>query len=278
MTDQPPAKRPAPLEPPPPSQAQPIKAQVVSAIRPAIPFLTGSVATPLSALASDYHVQEVVLDPAAQTRCAEATYETMQQLVNVDLAITQAPFTRMWRTLILKRSQDVYEKFRNRRAANYVRLGVNTLVPAPLGDVLYGLGSFYHADTGIRYYTGPPAQPADVPNWWVLDNAAQNAWDVTMARLSHQYLMREFPAHLDHKGRTLFFCSRQLLDDDANVSVKTHSSVIDPVDGLICGVNENLFNPVPFPFVDSHLEVFQRLHVQSLTREYTGSYILSSNS
>lgn len=60
--------------------------------------------------------------------------------MNTDLPITGENFIRMWKTLILKRVQDVYEKEKHVRSDHYVRLDRSILTPAPLTDLLYALG------------------------------------------------------------------------------------------------------------------------------------------
>ena len=66
----------------------------------------------------------------------------VEQLGNADHPITQANFQRMWKTLILKRAQDVYEKEKHVRATNFVRIDRSMIMPSPLSDLLYSIGQF----------------------------------------------------------------------------------------------------------------------------------------
>lgn len=58
----------------------------------------------------------------AQNTLSGRTYDQMLQIVNADLPITRDNFIRMWKTLILKRVQDVYGKEKHVRPANFIRL------------------------------------------------------------------------------------------------------------------------------------------------------------
>lgn len=233
MTDplasgEPPQKQARVMELPPPPSATSERPQTPAVVIPTIPYLTGPTRTLLARLDSDFFVREITLDPGVQVLVPTAMYNVMNQLnvVNMDIMLQQ--FTRMWRTLLLKRS-DIFKKTSNRRANNYIRIGVNTMTPAPLGDLLYHLGSFYSNIDGIRYLVGPPNRPNDPPDWWTLDVNTQNAWDRTMARMSHRFLMREFRRHMILKdARYIFVC--------VNLSMTIYSSMSENVTQVYCRV------------------------------------------
>lgn len=114
-----------------------------SSVVPTIPLLTPSELIHLARTDADYVFVDMPLDVAAQVSLPQATYRQLVSLRVVDLPITEAEFMRVWRTLLLKRSQDVYEKCHSTRPDHYVRITQQTLVPGPLSDVLYHLGSEY---------------------------------------------------------------------------------------------------------------------------------------
>ena len=81
---------------------------------------------------------------------------------NCWLPITLKQFIRMWRTLILKRVQDVIEKQLLARPDHFVRLSRNIMLPAPCADLLYSLRQFHSNANGLIYNISQPAR-ADPP-------------------------------------------------------------------------------------------------------------------
>lgn len=108
-----------------------------------LPYLTVTRLIAPGRADSDYHIVDAVLNTGAQTTML--TYLQMQQLLNVDLKVKQDEFIQIWRTLLLKKAQDVYEKEKYRRANHFIQLGTQRLVSAPLGDLVYSIGQFHHA-------------------------------------------------------------------------------------------------------------------------------------
>lgn len=177
-----------PTAPTPSTVTQPI-ARAPQPTKLTLPFLTASRLTSLGRADSDYHVQDVVMSIDGQDTLPTSVYLQLAQLVNVDLDITQENFIRMWKTIILKRSQDVYEKEKHTRPNHYVRLSPLLLVPAPLGDLLYSIGQYHNVNEGVVYDTSPLAQAAATENWWTVDAEILAQWIRTMSRMSKLYFL-----------------------------------------------------------------------------------------
>ncbi|KAL1447175.1 hypothetical protein WDU94_015608, partial [Cyamophila willieti] len=72
-----------------------------------------------------------------------------RQLTTVELDINEDNFIRMWKTLLLKRAQDVHERAKHVRPANHIRLSSQIICPAPLADLAYSFES-QPSDTSYR--------------------------------------------------------------------------------------------------------------------------------
>lgn len=246
-----------------------------ASIVPTIPLLVPSELIHLARTDADYNYVDLALAIADQTNLPLATYNQLTALRVVDLPINVDEFTRVWRTLLLKRAQDVYEKCHSTRPDHYVRITQQTLVPGPLSDLLYHIGSECNTNRGVWYVAAPPARDAQPPNWWTVDADVLSRWNITMASLSKQYLMRELPPAIDHKGRTIHYCARNVAND--LVSVKSYTSSILPSDGLVTAVNDGLFGAAPFPYATNHITVVPGVSLASLRSRYVACYVLESN-
>lgn len=103
-------------------------------------------------LDSDYTIVDHAVNINGQDTLPGMTYDQQSELTTIDLPIDRLMFIRVWKTLILKRLQDVFEQEKRVRAQHFVRLARNQLLPAPLADLLYALGSFHSPATGVLPY------------------------------------------------------------------------------------------------------------------------------
>jgi hypothetical protein len=222
----------------------------------------------------DYFIRDIQVDIENQNALAAATYDQLLQLTMVELPITRADFIRMWKTLILKRVQDVYESEKCQRANHFVRLIRNILLPAPLADLLYSLGSFDDPTSGITYHVNPPDQPAVPQPWWTVDPAILATWITMTHRMAPFFTMKEFPSVRDYDGRPLMLTAIQ----DANNlrSVKALTNQPTPADGLIRFVNDNLFlNGAQYEYC--HLRMTEPMLLAHVRYDYLRDYVLNSN-
>lgn len=239
-----------------------------------IPYLTPQQLVTLARGDADYTVPAHRVNIAAQTLLATATFEQLQQLTDLDLEISEDNFIRIWRSLLLKRSQDVFEKCRRQRPNHYLRVSSQLIVPAPLGDLLYSLGRYFHAEEGVVYETIPPNQADPVENWWQIESGPLQQWIRTCNRMKTKYLMRETPLSSEYDGKPIMLASQQVEGDI--VTIKTKFNTLELPDGLIAAVNEPLYENPPFAFANSHIVVVEKKYQPGLVAEYVGSYVTDS--
>ena len=116
-------------------------------------------------MTSNYLTQNVTINIDALNHVAGATYDQMIQISTTDLPIIWNNFIRMWKTLILKWAQDVFEGSLGVRVQHYICLAPTLSFPRPFGGLLYNLGQYHSTVRGIMYNIIPPAQPqANIPN------------------------------------------------------------------------------------------------------------------
>lgn len=263
--------------PPQPQTTLPAQTARMSIGRPVPPILTGVTLSTFGRRDNVYLTYDYAVQIDGQNTVSGATFDQMEQLVNAALPITRVNFIRMWKSLILKRSQDIFEKEKHHRSPHFVRLDRSIVMPAPLSDLLYSMGSFVSNARGIQIHMTPPAQPPQPQPWWNIDNDILRDWSLLCHRMQKQYLMREMPSPGDFDGRPLAL----LIPEDFNNlrAVYSYTNEPTPTDALITFVNDNLF--IPANSIDvahcSYL-VVDRIHRTSTIGRYVGSYVLESNS
>lgn len=239
-----------------------------------LPYLTPQRSLTLSRGDPDYFVVDVPLQVAPQTLLPTAVHRQLSQLTAVDLEINEENFIRMWRTLLLKRTQDVHERTKHVRSANHIRLTSQITSPAPLADLAYSLGSYFRAPTGVNYHLTPPQAAAPEP-FWAVDNQIVAQWIRTCKRFQKLYVMREFPLASDFENKPLVLTTSNV--QAGFVTVKTKINTTEMSDGLISAVNDPLFPNNHFPFNNSHITLLHSKNQAVLVADYTGSYVLDAN-
>lgn len=273
----PPAAPPAPAPAPPAPAVQPPRPTQHPAVHrehPALttPYLQGARTLNFGRMDSDCQTHSFIVQIEGQDTLSGVTYDTIQQMFTVDLPLNRADFIRMWKTLILKRTQDVYELERHVRSQNYVRLSRNISTPGPLSDLLYSLGQFRSAARGPIYQIEPPARAAQPPDWWNVDNAILSNWQLLAARAERVYTFREFPSPNDYDGKPLTLTRMQ--DIDGLRIVKAYTNEPKMSDALVRFVNDELFNDAhDVSFATCHLNMTGRMHVASMRYDYASSFI-----
>lgn len=257
---------PAQVAPQPPAAANPIPAMA----NPHIQMTFGR-------MDSDYTIVDHVLQIANQDTLSGETYDQLQAISSIDLNITRPNFIRMWKTLILKRVQDIFEIEKNVRAGHFIRLTRTISVPAPLADLLASLGSFSsHATGHIHHITSPP-QAAQPEAFWTVDAPIVNQWNILIGRMQHHFLMKEYPSQRETDNRPLMLTYR---DDQANDTLQVKAFTNEPklVDAYIRSMNDELF-VVRDHFDLEHCALIMTplFHVPSVRGAYIGSYVLNNN-
>lgn len=242
---------------------------------PSIPAFRGSLLLDFGRLDSTYHRIDLPVSIANQVSVAHATYQQMEQLCSMALPLDQDTFARMWKTLILKRVQDIFEHEKHRRSEHFIRVMRNLPIPAPLADLLYALGQHHSRALGTIYDMVPPARAAVPEPWWIMDPNILDHWCLLCARMSKLYMMKEFPAPSEYKDRALAMTS--IHDDGPLRSVKSLTNEPTPADGYLRFINDEILVN-PFPFANSQLRIVEGLERRSILYSYVGAYVLDTNS
>jgi len=224
---------------------------------------------------SDYTRVDMTLVVAGQDTVSAAVWQQLRHLETRDIGITQAVFTKLWKTFMLKRAQDLFQSEKNRRAENFVRFYTNLPVPKPLYDLLCALGQCYDNTNGVTYDVIPPARTQQAPqDWYTLTAADLNTWIQEMRRYERVYEMCEFPQRSDFEGRAL----QRLSYDDTNSlrQIKARTTIVRPSDALITLMHDQLFEPTP-DFAGCHIICTDQLHRPSVIASYVSSFVKIDN-
>lgn len=270
----------APIAPPNAPAAPEQQAAPVAQVAPQPPAATNPIpamnnrlfARNFGRLDSVWTVQEHIVQVAAQATLPAEVYNQLQQISSEVLPLTLAEFTRMWRTLILKRVQDIYEMEKKQRPDNFVRLIRNIMMPAPLADLLYSLGSFYSPATGFDHHLTPPARAAQPPNWWSIDAAVLRNWDHLTLTMAKHYVMKEYPSQRETSGRPLVLTIRQPIGQFLQIKAFTNEPRLN--DAFINLVNDELFaSPARYVVDNAALNMTNPLRAATIRGQYVASYV-----
>lgn len=221
-------------------------------------------------LDSDFRILDHVFQVGLQVTLPTAVWQQIHQLTVVDLPITEDNFIRMWKTLLLKRVQDVFEQEKHHRADHFIRITRNMVVPAPLADLLYAIGSYYDPNEGVRHHIIPPARPAEPEPWWTIDNAILGQWDLCINRMQDAFVMKEFPSPSNYEGRPLFQTS---IDDTADGrAIRARYRGPTPADAYLRAVNDELFAD-PYPIADCAFSIVEPTNRVHIIHEYLRKYV-----
>lgn len=225
---------------------------------------------------SDYTTVDHTLQIENQDTLSGETYATLQAICSIDLNLDQATFIKIWKTLLLKRCQDVYEMEKGVQAPNRLQINRGIIVPAPLADVLASLGEFSSNITGHIHHIVPPAKPAAHPaDFWLTTRAELRQWAILMGRLQHHYVMKEFPPMESIDKRALVLTRKRV----ANALTKVRALTSEPTsnDALVRLVNDDLFvDHTIYSFDDASLDMTPNIDADTILGTYVSGYILAS--
>lgn len=254
-----------PRQPPQPQRTTPAQSSL------SIPFLTGANSLSFGRTDSDYHTVDLVINIDAQETLPGLVYDQIIQLTSIDLPLTRGMFIQMWKTILLKRVQDVIEKQRLARPNHFIRLGRNLELPAPLADLVYSIGRFHSHATGVVYDIAQPPRADPAPAYWDVDPLIVTFWQQSMARMRQAYTMREYPSPSEFDNRPLGLTTIQTANQLRSVRAYTNETSAN--DALIRFVNDDLYvEHNHFTFDTSHLSVVDRLELASTRARYISCY------
>lgn len=231
-----------------------------------------------SSLRSDQFSQDVVLNIEAQETVASATFYQLEQISIGELNITHDEFVRMWKTLIFKRSLDLFEQEKNRRHARHIRFGTDVVIPRPLADLLTALGKYQSSWNGIIYHVVPPViDDANIPDWVNVDHNLMARFQRFMNRLDSLYQMSELPRRTDFLGTPLMFVGVNDTNNNTMRAVKAASAEVRMTDAYQAFVHDTLFDPPLVAYNDCHLDLTQPMFRSTVVTAYVGSYTKTTN-
>lgn len=223
---------------------------------------------------SDYFIREHTVRINNQETLATQVYNALTELVTWRLPITLPQFLRMWKTLILKRTQDVFESEKSRRSDHFIRLVRNIPIPAPLGDLLHSLGYFHSFTTGYLHHIVQPARASTPETFWTVDPIITTAWTTTMNRLNHVYTMKEFPSMSQCEGKPMMLTTVSSFDTPER-SVRSFTNETNMTDAFIHAMQDQLYDADPIiTFANSHLIMTNPFDHTAVRQQYVYSYAI----
>lgn len=226
---------------------------------------------------SNYCTKIAVLNIAAQKGLPQATYNFLSTLTSMDMIITQQQFTRVWRSILLRRAQEVQSRTTCKRVENMIPLNVpGMLVPAPLSDLLHSIGRFHSTATGVIHQTFAPEKPSTGPieDWWTIDTEILCSWIRMIHIFKNKFVMKEAPLATDFENRPLMMTQIKVTKCGM-VQCMSKTNEIGLTDGYVHMVNDPLYDPSIYAFEDCHLIVSSPVNQDSLRTEYLSSYIIN---
>lgn len=234
---------------------------------------------------SDYTIVDHSIPITNQDTLSGAVFNQMRYISNIELNMTEEQFRQVWKTLILKRVQDVFTTSKGTEPANLLEMDNTTIVPAPLADLLSALGTFTSDVTGHHHHIIPVARPAkDTPAFWGYDDELLHQWSILCGRMQHLYSMKVFPEDNDVDKRPLTLTMVHTpIRVEGQVGpllrrIKAYTDEPTANDALIRAVNDNLFTEEGEWTANlSHLIMTPLFNVNQVVDTYVSSYVLGNN-
>lgn len=226
---------------------------------------------------SDQFPVSRVLEITGQDTLSGMTFNTIFQMSTVQFEIGQEAFTRVWKTLLLKRAQDVLETVHGQPAPNRIMVDDYIKVPGPLYHTLDALGTYHSNVDGIHYTVVPPAIPAvDPPDYWVVDEELIENWSRLISRSHSKFEFFTLPAPDDIYDRSILLTSSQA--DGQYISGRAFTNETKPEDTVLALVNDNLFTPGHITFDNCQYNTAKQCHAATLRTSFVDSFALTSTS
>uniref|UniRef100_A0A1Q3EWI1 Uncharacterized protein n=1 Tax=Culex tarsalis TaxID=7177 RepID=A0A1Q3EWI1_CULTA len=188
-----------------------------------------------------------------QNSLAKATWHVWSATYQRELPIGEDAFVRMWKTLILRHLQDVFERYSSCTADHLVPIHGTMPVPTPLADLLNALGMYEDPSTGMRHRVAAPSPPAELSpdSWWKLDGQIVRDWVLANTAIQQCSLGLVQQHEFGLMGakfvkRPLMLTAREGDDETGNVTIRAKAAGPRPEDALVRANNDELFeNPYP---------------------------------
>lgn len=206
-----------------------------------------------------------------QDTVSTTTFDQLHQLTTVDAPLTRNEFIRVWKSIILRRVQDVIEQDSGVRSEDYIRISRATRVPGPLFDILNCLGTYQSSVRGTPISIALPARPAVLPDWYNLDPRLLRDYTAYIARMEPKYKMFSFPPANDYTGRTITLTT--LHDHDNLRNIRAYTSEATPDDALIRLAHDNIFTAHNrISYNHSYLYMAANIYRPAIVYDYVACY------
>lgn len=232
---------------------------------------------------SDYTVVDHTLQVANQDTLSGAVYEQLRMISSIELNMTKPHFIKVWKQILLKRAQDLYEMEKQVKPEHRLDINPTNVVPAPLADISTALGSFQSAVTGHDHHIIPPAF-AENDDLWDIDDELFNDWQILCSRIQHHYKMKIPPAEFesDHRPIALTYVAETRAAVQhirpRMIRIKAYTNEPTPTDALLRSVNDDLFiEEDEWSYNHAHLFMSPEFNQLQVVNTYVGSYVLDSN-
>lgn len=247
---------------------------------------------------SNYRVLDIEVQIDNQETIAQLTYDQMAPLLSIDPDVSRDEFVRMWKTIILKRAQDIVYLQSAAPAPDTINLAKTILMPAPLADLLDRMGYFHSARLGFMFHLVPPVKPTkpkkskdkekkekedeevEIPDWWRVNNDITRRWMIYMGRVKRLYEVRGFPARVTGRDKPMMLVTRsdQLQPTPAgDLTVKQVTDEPSVEDALIFAMHDPIYAPhAVFSYVNSAITRTGEFNLPDLQDAYVNAYVLDT--
>lgn len=213
---------------------------------------------------------------ANQDTLSGETYDQLAQISTVTLPITRANFIAMWKSLLLKRIQDVFEQEYGTRPDHHIRVTRTITGPATLMDLLHACGSFFSAVTGRQHFIVQPARAAEPENFWTVAQNNLRDWTATMRYMEKAYVIKEFPSQRETDARPIVLTYR--LTNARLMQIKALTNEPRMPDAFIRMVNDDIFAAhTRFNVNNCALNMTAPMDFANIRGRYVAGYITRTN-
>lgn len=226
---------------------------------------------------STYNVVPIPVLINNQDRVARATFNLMYQLTTVVPPIEVNDFIEMYKTLILARFQDVISQTTGDIFPNHIHIEPTTLVPGPMAELLFGLGSYHSNVTGAIYVPAlPPA--ADPPEAWrAFNNNHYRDYQLYCSRQARVYTMHPFPSKFDFEQKSMIMTTQRQYDNGSR-QIRSLTNETTSFDSVVRFMHDDFSGPAsPITYDHSSIQLSERTHYETTLAGYLASFILDGN-
>lgn len=237
---------------------------------------------------SDYTVVDHVLRVGNQDTLSGRVYEILRTISTIELNMTKEDFILVWKTLLLRRAQQIYRIAKQERPENELDIDPTTLVPAPLADLLASLGIFESKVTGHHHHVVPAQRPQvsarnPLPEYYEVNEEKLEEWSRLCGRMQHHYTMKQLPLPEECENRPIVLTRieetvAQAAHRQRKIRIKAYTNEPTPNDAFIHAVNDTLFvENGEWTAANCSLYMTPSINQNQIVNTYVGGYVLDCN-